>query len=100
MQPLQKSVFVLTRMKPIKILTTQNPTQQSYPNIPPNKHNMHFIKLPIELQRHNTIINQEIINNTINKHKKTFNNIQQNKKSTFMKRKKKKTSDDRDIYLD
>jgi hypothetical protein len=41
-----------------------NPTQTSL------QHNMHFITLPIELQWHNTMINQAIINNTINKHKK------------------------------
>jgi hypothetical protein len=51
---------------------------------------MHFITLPIELQRHNTIINQAIINNTIIKHKK-YSTI--NKNHIYIgKNKKKQTS--------
>jgi len=77
----------LQNLKHLKLPKT--PTQQSYPNIPPNVHNMHFITLSIELQCHNTIISQAIINNTINKHKKhpTIFNKKEKKKHIYEEKK-------------
>jgi hypothetical protein len=87
--------MALKNLKHLKLPKTL--TQQAYPNIPPNVHNMHFIKLPIELQRHDTIINQAIINNTINKHKK--NSTIFNKKFMEEQKKKKKKKKKKKVFL-